>query len=90
MNVTVVIFFHKRQDVDKFKSVFAAAEKFRSEVGIKAAFYKNLGDPQGVVVIGTAPAKEAFVSFISSPAQQERMKNAGVTEAPSVTFIQSE
>lgn len=89
MNVTVVIFF-KVQDLDKFKSVFAATEQFRSEAGIKADCYKNLGDPKGVVVIGTAPSKETFVSFISSPAQQERMKNAGVTEAPSVTFIQAE
>lgn len=88
MSIQVVIMF-KVQDFDQFKSAFTAAERFRTEAGLTAKGYRNLDDPNSAVVIGTAPTKEAFVSFFSSQAQQERMKNAGLTEPPSVTFIEA-
>ena len=88
MSITVIISFEV-EDFDKLKSVFDAAEKFRTEAGITAAAYKNMDAPNNVRIICTATSKEAFTAFFSSPAQKERMRNAGVISPPTVTLLES-
>ena len=79
------------ENFDSWSSVFnsAAAQNARKEVGLITEAHKNLDNPNNVVVIGTAPSKEAFLAFITSPAQAERMKSAGVKSQPSVTFLEN-
>ena len=89
MSIKILISFEVR-DFSEMKSVFDAAADARTEAGIAAEAYRNMDAPNNVRIICTATSKEAFTAFFSAPAQQERMKNAGVTEAPSVTFIQAE
>jgi hypothetical protein len=83
-----VVFF-KVEDFDRFKVIFASGKKNRAEAGLKVECYENLEDRNGAVVIRTASSKEAFVAFISSAGQQERMINAGITEHPTVRFIKA-
>jgi hypothetical protein len=56
--------------------------------GLEVKAYRDMDDPAGVVVIGTAPSKEAFFGFMSSPEQQEAMKNASVQGPPDCTFLE--
>ena len=42
-----------------------------------------------IVVIATAPSKEAFTKFFTAPAAQDRMKNAGISTPPNITFLES-
>ncbi len=60
----------------------------RKAAGLIAEGYKNLDNPTNVVVIGTAPSKESFIEFFSTPEQAERMKSAGVVSKPTVTFLE--
>ena len=77
------------EDFNKMKSVFDAAENARTEAGITAEAYSNMDAPNNAWVIGTVPSKEAFTAFFSSPAQKERMRNAGVISPPTVTLLES-
>jgi heme-degrading monooxygenase HmoA len=76
------------EDFNKMKSVFDAAENARTEAGITAEAYRNMDVPNNVWVISTASSKEAFSAFFSSPAQKERMRNAGVISPPTITFLE--
>ena len=75
------------EDFNKLKSVFDAAENARTEAGIAAEAYRNMDAPNNAWVIATAPSKEAFAAFFSSPLQKERMRTAGVISPPTVTFL---
>lgn len=86
--VTVVIRLEV-EDFDRWKVGFDAIEPIRSEAGLSAEAYRVAGAPKQVWVIGTAPSKEAFFSFFSTPEQQERMKAMGVLAPPEVTFLES-
>lgn len=76
------------EDFNKMKSVFDAAENARTEAGITAEAYRNMDVPNNVWIISTASSKEAFGAFFSSPAQKERMRNAGVISPPTITFLE--
>ena len=88
MSIKILISFEVR-DFSEMKSVFDAAADARTEAGIVAEAYRNMDAPNNAWVIGTAPSKEAFTAFFSSPAQKERMKNAGVISPPTVTLLES-
>ena len=89
MSINLVISLEV-EDFNKTKSVFDTAANARIEAGITAEIYRNIDRPNNAWIIGTASSKEAFAAFFSSPAQQERMKNAGVTSPPTVTLLQPE
>lgn len=88
MSINLVISLEV-EDFDKIKSVFEAAANARIEAGITAEIYRNIDCPNNAWVLGTASSKEKFAAFFSSPAQQERMKNAGVISPPTVTLLES-
>lgn len=77
------------ESFDRLKSVFDAAENARVEAGITAKLYRNIDAPKNAWVISTVASKEVFAAFFSSSAQQERMKAAGVTAPPIITFLES-
>jgi hypothetical protein len=88
MSIKIVISFEV-ESFDKMQSVFNAAENARTEAGIAAEIYRNIDATNNAWVIITAPSREAFTAFFSSPAQRERMRNAGVISPPIVTFLES-
>ena len=87
MSIKILISLEVR-DFSEMKSVFDAAADARTEAGIAAEAYRNIDAPNNAWVIGTAPSKEAFTAFFSAPAAQERMRNAGVVSAPTITFLE--
>ncbi|MQF48769.1 hypothetical protein FIM08_02560 [SAR202 cluster bacterium AC-647-N09_OGT_505m] len=88
MSIKVIVSFEV-EDFDTFKAGFDTGENARTEAGIAAEAFKNMDAPSNVWVVGTAPSKETFISFFSAPTAQERMRNAGVISAPTITLLES-
>ena len=65
------------------------AKNARKAAGLTAEAHKNLDNPSNAIVIGTAPSKEAFLAFFTTPEQAERMKSAGVESQPTITFLEN-
>ena len=87
MSVTVIVSL-KVADFDDWKAVFDSAASSREEAGINAKAYQNLDDPNNPIAIGTAPSKETFVAFFTTPEIQEDQKKAGILGPPEVTFLE--
>lgn len=79
------------EDFDKFFNVFSGpdARKARDEAGIKSKVHKNVDNPNNVILISEVCCKEVITEFMTTPAQKERMKNAGVSSPPTITWIES-
>ncbi len=88
MSIKVIVSF-QAEEFDTFKSRFDTGGNAPTETGVTAEAFKNMDAPNNVWVIGTAPSKEAFAAFFSAPTAQERMRNAGVISAPTITFWDS-
>ena len=76
------------KDFDDWKAVFDSAASAREEAGINAKAYQNLDDPNNPIAIGTAPSKETFVAFFTTPEMQEDQKKAGILGPPEITFLE--
>ena len=87
MSITALIVL-KIEDYEKFETAFDSRESERIDAGIAAKSYRDMDDANRAVAIGTAPSKEAFLGFMTSPEQQEAMKNAGIQGPPDVTFLE--
>ena len=90
MNIKAIISMEIK-DFDEFSKVYSSpdAQKARAEAGIKSKLHKNLDNPNNVIMIGEAGSKEVITNFMTTPAQKERMKNAGVSSPPNITWIES-
>ena len=88
MSIKVVIFLEVK-DFEVFSNTFNSdgARNARQEAGIEAEIHQGLDNPNQSVAIATAPSKEEFSAFFTSPAQQERMQSAGVQGPPIITFL---
>ena len=73
---------------DKFAPSFAGRAEARAAAGLELNAYRNMDDPNQAVVIGTVPSKEALMEFISTPEQQEAMKDAGIQGPPDMAFLE--
>ena len=78
----------KVEDYGKFEALFASRASARAAAGLEVKAYRDMDDANRVVAIGTAPSKEAFMGFMTSPEQQEAMKNGGVQGPPDLTFLE--
>ena len=87
MPVTVVVSFEV-EEFTKFKAGFDSGQSRREQAGLHANVYQVVGNPNEAFVIGTTPSIEAFGAFFGDPAQQERMRNSGVTSPPDITFLE--
>ena len=88
MSIKIIVSFNV-EDVDSFLSAFATGVHARNEAGFTAEAFENMDAPNNVLIIGSAPSKEAFTKFFATPAAQDRMKNAGVNSSPKITFLRS-
>tara|TARA_B100001013_G_C24443213_1_gene376589 strand:+ start:185 stop:457 length:273 start_codon:yes stop_codon:yes gene_type:complete len=90
MSIKVVVSMDV-SDFDSFSSVFNSEgpKNARKEAGLIAEAYKNLDNPKNVVVIGAVSSKEAFLAFLTTPEQKQRMESAGVVSQPTVTFLEN-
>ena len=87
MSVTICIEF-AGEDFERFINTYNSRESSRVTAGLSTTAYRNQDNANQAVVIGTAPSKEAFTTFVSSPEQQEAMKGAGIQGPPSITFLE--
>ena len=90
MNIKVIVSMDVK-DFDSFSKVFNSEgpKNARKEVGLIAEAHRNLDNPTNAVIIGTVPSKEAFLGFLTTPEQADRMKSAGVVSKPTVTFLEN-
>ena len=86
MSVTVIVSL-KVAEFSKWKAGFDAHAEERSEAGLNAVAHQNIDDQNNAIVIGTAPSKEAFLAFFTTPETQEMQKKAGVLGPPEIKFI---
>ena len=86
MSVTVIVSL-KVAEFSKWKAGFDAHAEDRAEAGLNALAHQNIDDPNNAIVIGTAPSKEAFIGFFTSPEMQAVQKDAGVLGPPDLKFM---
>ncbi|HIL18372.1 MAG TPA: hypothetical protein EYG12_03920 [Gammaproteobacteria bacterium] len=82
MSITVIISVQVT-NFDDWKSQFSGIE-----AGIKATAYRDLDDSNKSYVIGTAPSKDIFLAFFSSPKRQDIQESGVITFAPQITFLE--
>ena len=87
MSITVVI-SAQVSDFDLWKSKFDELEDQRIATGINARAYRTPDDPNTSYVIGTAPSKDVFVEFFTSPDRQAIQDSGVITSAPEITFLE--
>ena len=87
MGITVIISVQVT-DFDDCKSKFDGSEASRIEAGIKATAYRDLDDSTKSYVIGSAPSKDIFLVFFSSPKRQDIQDSGVITSAPQITFLE--
>tara|TARA_B100000749_G_C18129152_1_gene343145 strand:+ start:129 stop:371 length:243 start_codon:yes stop_codon:yes gene_type:complete len=78
----------KVEDRTKLEATFANRKGERVAAGLELKAYRDMDDPTGVVIIGTVPSKEAFLAFMTTPEQQEAMKEATIQGPPDLTFLE--
>ena len=87
MSITVVI-SAQVSDFDLWKSKFDKLEDQHIATGINARAYRKPDDPNTSYVIGTAPSKDVFVEFFTSPDRQAIQDSGVITSAPEITFLE--
>ena len=87
MSITVVI-SAQVSDFDLWKSKFDGLEDQRIATGINARAYRNPDKPNTSYVIGTAPSKEIFVEFFTSPDRQAIQDSGVITSPPEIVFLE--
>ena len=87
MSITVVI-SAQVSDFDLWRSKFDGLEDQRIAAGINAKAYCNPDEPNTSYVIGTAPSKEIFIEFFTSPDRQAIQDSGVITSQPEIVFLQ--
>ena len=87
MSITVVI-SAKVSDFDLWRSKFDGLENQRIAAGINAKAYRNPDEPNTSYVIGTAPSKEIFIEFFTSPDRQAIQDSGVITSQPEIVFLE--
>jgi quinol monooxygenase YgiN len=86
--VTLVI-HHRVRDYDAWKSAFDQHEQVRRSHGeLEHRVYRDIHDPNRVVVHNDFPSEAAAGAFQSDPSLTEAMARAGVEGEPGMSFIE--
>ena len=87
MSITVVI-STQVSDFDLWRSKFDGLEDQRIAAATNARAYRNPDEPNNSYVIGTAPSKEIFVEFFTSPDRQAIQDNGVIASPPKIVFLE--
>ena len=87
MSITVII-SAQVSDFDQWKSKFDNLEEQRLAAGISVRAYRNADDTNASYVIGTAPSKQAFTEFFTSPERQAIQDSGVITSKPEIIFLE--
>ena len=87
MSITVVI-SAQVSDFDLWRSKFDGLEDQRIAAGINAKANRTPDEPNTSYVIGTAPSKEIFIEFFTSPDRQAIQDSGVITSQPEIVFLE--
>ncbi len=86
--MTVTVFIKaKVRDFEEWKSMFDDLEHQRQQAEIKFNAYRNAEHPETSYVIGTAPSREIFFKFFTSP-ERQAIQASVITSPPEITFLE--
>ena len=81
----LAVISHPVKDYAEWRKVYDSAEALRQKAGITGAeVFRELKDPNMLVIIHRFPTAEAAQTFLNDPGLKEAMTKAGVTAPPSV------
>ena len=87
--MVILVVHHRVADYDAWKSAFDDHEPVRRGHGeIEHRVYRDLNDPNRVVVHNDFPTREAAQAFLDDPSLREAMSRAGVEGEPGISFIE--
>jgi hypothetical protein len=87
MSITVTISVQVT-DFDQWKIMFDSIESHRASANIHAKAYRKIDDPNCAYVIGTAPSKEIFFEFFTSPERQEIQDSGIIISQPEIAILE--
>jgi quinol monooxygenase YgiN len=88
MTVTLVV-HHRVADYDAWKRVFDEHEPVRRSHGeIEHRIYRDIHDPNRVVVHSDFPSEDAAHAFVEDPSLKDVMARAGVEGEPGISFME--
>jgi hypothetical protein len=88
MTVTLVV-HHRVADYDAWKPVFDEHESVRrGHCEIEHRVYRDVDDPNRVIVHNDFPSMEAAHGFVEDPSLKEAMARAGVEGEPGISFVE--
>jgi quinol monooxygenase YgiN len=86
--VTLVV-HHRVKDYDAWMAVFDEHEPTRRAHGeIEHRVYRDMHDPNRVVVHNDFPSEDDARGFMEDPSLKEAMERAGVEGEPGISFIE--
>ncbi len=86
--VTLVV-HHRVRDYGVWKPIFDAHETVRRGHGeIEHRVYRDIHDPNRVVVHNDFPSEEAARGFLEDPSLKQAMAQAGVEGEPGISFME--
>jgi heme-degrading monooxygenase HmoA len=86
--VTLVV-HHRVRDYDAWKPVFDEHESVRRSHGeIEHRVYRDINDPNRVVVHNDFPSEDAALAFTEDPSLREAMERGGVEGEPGISFME--
>jgi quinol monooxygenase YgiN len=87
--MVILVVHHRVADYDAWKLVFDEHEPVRRGHGeIEHRVYRDIHDPNRVVVHNDFPSEEAAQAFLEDPTLREAMARAGVEGEPGIGFIE--
>jgi quinol monooxygenase YgiN len=86
--VTLVV-HHRVRDYEAWKPVFDEHEPVRRSHGeIEHRVYRDMHDPNRVVIHNDFPSEDAARAFLEDPSLKQAMEHAGVEGEPGISFIE--
>jgi len=80
---------HNVEDFGKWKGLFDEHDSVRKEAGEESyQLFQSAGKPNEVTVLFNWESKEKAEAFLNSDELKDKMKEAGVLDAPEVTFLE--
>ena len=86
--MATLIVHHKVQDYSAWRKIFDEDDARRKEYGFTGfQVLKSASDPNDLTLIMGWSSVDRARAFATSDALKEKMKNAGVTSQPEITFL---
>ncbi len=82
---------HQVEDYNKWRNVFDSAKELRRSNGEEhAQVFRDVDNPNSITVLNKWTSLDKAKEFMNSDAVKEKMKEAGLTSEPTVSFINEE